>query len=69
MTMNPLINDHHLGRFTVLCYNILCQKYVTSQAYGYAPSWALSWEYRKELILSEIFGCDVDIVCLQVRII
>ncbi|CDS06803.1 hypothetical protein LRAMOSA09328 [Lichtheimia ramosa] len=53
------------GRFTVLCYNILCQKYVTSQAYGYAPSWALSWEYRKELILSEIFGCDVDIVCLQ----
>lgn len=52
----------------MLCYNILCQKYVTSQAYGYAPSWALSWEYRKELILSEIFGCDVDIVCLQVRI-
>ncbi|KAI9311671.1 Endonuclease/exonuclease/phosphatase [Dichotomocladium elegans] len=57
--------DDDESKFTVLCYNILCQKYATSQAYGYTPSWALDWEYRKELIMTEILGWDADIVCLQ----
>ncbi|EPB87229.1 hypothetical protein HMPREF1544_05951 [Mucor circinelloides 1006PhL] len=52
-------------KFTVLCYNILCQKYATSQAYGYTPSWALSWDYRKELIISEVLSYNADIACLQ----
>jgi CCR4-NOT transcription complex subunit 6 len=52
-------------KFSVLCYNILCQKYATSQAYGYTPSWALSWEYRKDLIVSEVLGYNADIACLQ----
>ncbi|KAI8367884.1 Endonuclease/exonuclease/phosphatase [Choanephora cucurbitarum] len=52
-------------KFTVLCYNILCQKYATPQAYGYTPSWALSWEYRKELLVAEILGYNADIFCLQ----
>lgn len=52
-------------RFTVLCYNILCQKYATNQAYGYTPSWALSWDYRKSLIMSEIMTYGPDVVCLQ----
>jgi len=51
--------------FSVFCYNILCEKMATSQMYGYTPSWALSWDYRKELILQEILGCGSDILCLQ----
>lgn len=38
-----------LGIFTVMCYNVLCDKYATRQMYGYCPSWALSWEYRKKV--------------------
>jgi CCR4-NOT transcription complex subunit 6 len=53
--------------FSLLCYNILCDKYATGQMYGYTPSWALSWEYRKELILQEVLNYGSDIVCLQVR--
>ncbi|CAO3591259.1 unnamed protein product [Absidia cylindrospora] len=33
--------------------------------YGYTPSWALEWDYRKELILSEIAEIEADIICLQ----
>lgn len=51
--------------FSVLCYNVLCEKYATAQMYGYTPSWALNWEYRKELILQEILGYGADIICLQ----
>ncbi|KAI7825219.1 Endonuclease/exonuclease/phosphatase [Gamsiella multidivaricata] len=51
--------------FTVFCYNILAEKYATPQMYGYTPSWALAWEYRKELILQEILAYSADIVCLQ----
>lgn len=32
-----------------MCYNVLCDKYATRQMYGYCPSWALSWEYRKKV--------------------
>ncbi|ORZ23360.1 Endonuclease/exonuclease/phosphatase [Absidia repens] len=52
-------------RFIVLCYNILCPRYVNDQKYGYTPSWALEWDYRKELILSEIAEIEADIICLQ----
>lgn len=52
--------------FTLLTYNILAEKYATSQMYGYVPSWALVWEYRKQMILHEILSYDADIICLQV---
>ncbi|KAK4049091.1 Glucose-repressible alcohol dehydrogenase transcriptional effector [Microbotryomycetes sp. JL221] len=52
-------------QFSLLCYNILCEKYATAQMYGYTPSWALSWDYRKELILTEVMNYAADIVCLQ----
>jgi CCR4-NOT transcription complex subunit 6 len=52
--------------FSVLCYNILCEKYATSTMYGYTPSWALNWAYRKELILAEIQNYGADFICLQV---
>lgn len=52
----------------MFCYNILADPYATAQMYGYTPSWALTWEYRKELILQEILAYSADIICLQVRL-
>ncbi|CAB3362119.1 Hypothetical predicted protein [Cloeon dipterum] len=51
--------------FTVMCYNVLCDKYATRQMYGYCPSWALNWEYRKKGIIQEIRSCAADIISLQ----
>lgn len=51
--------------FAVLSYNVLCEKYATVQMYGYTPSWALAWDYRKEFILQEIISYAPDICCLQ----
>uniref|UniRef100_A0A671WL21 poly(A)-specific ribonuclease n=1 Tax=Sparus aurata TaxID=8175 RepID=A0A671WL21_SPAAU len=51
--------------FSVMCYNVLCDKYATRQLYGYCPSWALNWEYRKKNIMQEIMGCNADIISLQ----
>jgi CCR4-NOT transcription complex subunit 6 len=48
-----------------MCYNILCDKYCTRQLYGYCPPWALSWDYRKKLILDEIRHYNADVVSLQ----
>ncbi|KAI8374608.1 Endonuclease/exonuclease/phosphatase [Radiomyces spectabilis] len=58
-------DEEKQDKFTVLCYNILCQKYATSQAYGYTPSWALNWDYRQELLIAELQGWNADIFCLQ----
>ena len=52
--------------FTVMCYNTLCEKYASAQAYGYTPAWALSWAYRKDLLLQDILNYNADIICLQV---
>ena len=52
--------------YTVMCYNVLCDKYATRQLYGYCPSWALNWEYRKKIILDEIRQYSADIISLQV---
>ncbi|CAH1794017.1 unnamed protein product [Owenia fusiformis] len=51
--------------FTVMCYNVLCDKYCTSQLYGYTASWALNWEYRKKGIIEEIRHYSADIITLQ----
>ncbi|XP_063876648.1 CCR4-NOT transcription complex subunit 6-like isoform X2 [Scylla paramamosain] len=51
--------------FTVMCYNVLCDKYATRQMYGYCPSWALEWEYRKKGIMDEIKHYIADIITLQ----
>lgn len=53
------------GIFTVMCYNVLCDKYATRQMYSYCPSWALSWDYRKKGILEEIRHYSADIINLQ----
>ena len=63
---NPIKGPPPPETFSVLCYNILCEKYATSTMYGYTPSWALSWEYRKEIIQNEILNYSADIAALQV---
>ncbi|XP_061427428.1 CCR4-NOT transcription complex subunit 6-like [Lethenteron reissneri] len=50
---------------TVMCYNVLCDKYATRQLYGYCPTWALAWEYRKKGIMQEIMQYSADIISLQ----
>lgn len=50
----------------MMCYNVLCDKFATRQMYGYCPSWALEWEYRKKSILDEIRHYAADIISLQV---
>lgn len=52
-------------RVRVFSYNTLCYKMATSSLYGYTPSQALSWEYRKSQILSEISESSADFLCLQ----
>ena len=60
-------SDPNSETFSLLCYNILCERYATSSMYGYTPSWALAWDYRKELILTEVVNYEADFLCLQVR--
>ena len=61
--------DPSAETFKLLCYNILCERYATSTMYGYTPSWALAWDYRKELILTELLSYDADFLCLQVSLV
>lgn len=60
-----LASDPNIETFRVLCYNILCEKYATERLYGYTPSWALPWSYRKTRILDELTKHDADFLCLQ----
>jgi len=51
--------------FSLMCYNVLCDKYCSRQIYGYSPRWSLRWDHRQRLILDEICNCNADVVCLQ----
>ena len=51
--------------FSILCYNVLCERYATTYMYGYTPKYALAWDYRKKLILDELLDYNPDIACLQ----
>lgn len=52
-------------RFRVLSYNVLAEQYASPERYPYCPSWALSWNYRKQGIIKEISSYDSDVICLQ----
>ena len=54
-----------MERIKVFSWNILCDKYATAQTYGYTPSGALNWEYRKDLIFEELRVRDADFLTLQ----
>ena len=49
----------------LLNWNTLADVYATEQQYEYCPPWALSWDYRKHLLLKQIAALDGDLVCLQ----
>lgn len=51
--------------FSVMSYNILCDKYATRQMYGYCPPWALNWEYRRKIIYNDLISHGADIISLQ----
>ena len=51
--------------FTLLDYNVLCQHYASARMYSYTPSWALSWDYRKDVLKEQLLQSDADIICLQ----
>ncbi|XP_076621770.1 2',5'-phosphodiesterase 12 isoform X2 [Colletes latitarsis] len=56
--------------FRVTSYNILASIYSDTELskdvlYPYCPSYALSMDYRKLLILKELIGYNADIICLQ----
>jgi CCR4-NOT transcription complex subunit 6 len=55
----------NLERVKILTWNILCDKFATSTLYGYTPTGALSWDYRKQRIIQEMRDRDADIMCLQ----
>lgn len=57
--------DPNAETFTVLCYNILSEHCARETLYGYTPAWALAWEYRKDVILTEILSHGADFLCLQ----
>lgn len=60
-------NTQPTAIFTMMNYNILCDKYATRHVYGYCPSWALKWDYRRKQILDELRSYSADIIALQVR--
>ncbi|KAI9442257.1 glucose-repressible alcohol dehydrogenase transcriptional effector [Lactarius indigo] len=60
-----LLEDPNVEVFSVLSYNILCEMYATERLYGYTPSWALEWSYRRDIILAEILKHQADFLCLQ----
>ncbi|KOC61395.1 2',5'-phosphodiesterase 12 [Habropoda laboriosa] len=56
--------------FRVTSYNILANIYSATSLskdtlYPYCPSYALSMDYRKLLLLKELMGYNTDIICLQ----
>ena len=52
-----------------MSYNVLCDKFATRQQYGYCPTWALAWEYRKSALIKEIQDGGADIIALQVSLV
>lgn len=56
--------------FRCVSYNILADLYCDSDhtrtfLYPYCPAYALHIDYRKQLILKELFGYNSDLICLQ----
>lgn len=63
--LSPLDRSNPTALFTVMCYNVLCDRYATRSLYGYCPQWALNWEYRKKGILDEVRHYAADIIAMQ----
>jgi mRNA deadenylase 3'-5' endonuclease subunit Ccr4 len=53
------------GSLVVMSYNILAQRYVTTDRYPHCNPAYLDTRFRSRNILDEIAGCEPDIICLQ----
>lgn len=63
--MTPVRPTLKRGKFTVLSYNLLADLYASAEQFGYCPSWALHWPYRRANLLRELLAYNADIMCLQ----
>ncbi|CAE7452212.1 CCR4-1 [Symbiodinium microadriaticum] len=52
-------------QFKVFNWNILADLYATENVYPYCEKWALSWNWRKHLIIKEVKSMGADIITLQ----
>mmetsp|Transcript_11182 Transcript_11182/g.24646 ORF Transcript_11182/g.24646 Transcript_11182/m.24646 type:complete len:599 (-) Transcript_11182:217-2013(-) len=52
-------------QFKVMNWNILADLYATENVYPYCEKWALSWNWRKHLIIKELKSMAADIITLQ----
>lgn len=52
-------------QFKVMNWNVLADMYATESQYPYCEKFALSWMFRKHLIIKEIKSINADIVTLQ----
>lgn len=53
-------------KFTMLTYNILSPAYMWPQVYSYVPEKYKDWQYRHQLLETELFNMyKSDIMCLQ----
>lgn len=62
---NHMNNTLLKNSFTLLSYNTLCHHYATPKMYRFTPSWALSWDYRREKLKEQLLDFDTDVICLQ----
>ncbi|KAJ1674703.1 Glucose-repressible alcohol dehydrogenase transcriptional effector [Spiromyces aspiralis] len=65
ITFDASVQQDSKDVLTALSYNLLSPKYATPAHYSYCPSWAVDWQYRRDLILSELAILSSDILCLQ----
>lgn len=52
-------------QFKVMNWNVLADLYASESVYPYCERWALSWTWRKHLILKELKSMAADIITLQ----
>lgn len=52
-------------QFKVMNWNVLADLYASESVYPYCEKWALSWTWRKHLILKELKSMAADIITLQ----
>mmetsp|Transcript_3408 Transcript_3408/g.9763 ORF Transcript_3408/g.9763 Transcript_3408/m.9763 type:complete len:604 (+) Transcript_3408:115-1926(+) len=52
-------------QFKVMNWNVLADLYATESVYPYCEKWALSWTWRKHLIMKELKSMAADIITLQ----
>jgi len=52
-------------QFKIMNWNVLADLYATESIFPYCEKWALSWAWRKHLILKELKSMTADVITLQ----